>query len=355
MSQPQCQEEAYGDQRRTQIVRPGTGESRATLLTASDLTPEKTIWVSVTREGLISRTAENKLPRLSGRAAPAWLLRANTRDTLYLVNELGEAAAIAVHVLPETQNLQDGVAITRISSLPARHPLAAIFNLPSKDQLADDWYVMTVSRGGMVKKSAIHEVPGPSAGTFTLVKVNEGDRLGWIRLTDGKAELIMATASGMAIRFAETEVRAMGLIAAGVMGIKLKVGDEVVSVDIVPPRGEVYLQRSDGHAKRVLLKHFPKQGRYGQGVIAWKVSPGQPLVGMLVGKGTTRATVHLLKLSAKAIRLDSAPLRTSPARGKSVIPIKAGDQVLAINSYWDPPRPIKVASKKKRRPRRKNK
>ncbi len=333
--------EAHGDVRRTQIVHLGEGESQAQLLTASDLTPEKTIWVSITPDGLISRTSENKLPRLSGKTAPGWVLRANTRDTLYLVDEQGDAAALAVHILPETNRLEQGVDLTRISPLTGRHPLAAAFSLPPKDQLAENWFALTVTRGGMIKKSGLDELPGPAAKTFSLAKVNDGDRLGWVHLTDGSADILMATASGMTIRFREEEVRPMGLVAAGVMGIKLRVGDEVVGAELVPPKGTIYLQRSDGHAKRINVRQFPRQGRYGQGVIAWKMSPGQQLAGLATGRDTTRAILHLLKLSAKAVRLDSAPVRTRPAQGKEVVALKAGDRVMAVAVPSIPPRPVR--------------
>jgi DNA gyrase/topoisomerase IV subunit A len=332
--------EAYGDARRTLIVQLGEGETKATVLTASDVTPEQTTWIAITPEGLISRTPANKLPRLSGRHAPGWLLRASTRDTLYLVTEDGTAAAIAAHVVPEARSPESGAPFYRISPLSEEDLLGGVVCLPPKEQLAEDWYVTTFTRNGMVKKSAVSELPGPSAQPFALAKVNEGDRLAWIRLSDGQSEIFLATAHGMAIRFAEADVRPMGLVAAGVLGIKLKAGDEVVGADLLPQPYEVYLQRSDGHAKRVKAKEFPTQGRYGQGVIAWKLPGGLRLVGMAIGKGTTRVTLHLLKLTAKAVRLDNAPLRTRPANGRKVVEVKTRDQVVDLTFPWDPPRPL---------------
>ena len=76
-------------------------------------------------------------------------------------------------------------------------------------------------------------------------------------LTDGKKEILLATASGMAIRFSEDDVRPMGLVAAGVNGIKLEVGDEVVGAEVLPAPGEIFLMSTDGKAKRVEEKDFP--------------------------------------------------------------------------------------------------
>ena len=106
----------------------------------------------------------------------------------------------------------------------------------------------------MVKKSAFEELPGPTAQPFVFVKINQDDRLGWVTLTDGKSDILLATQYGMAIRFSEDDVRPMGLVAAGVMGIKLQAGDGVVGLQLVPKRGEILMVASDGSGKRVTGK-----------------------------------------------------------------------------------------------------
>ena len=163
----------------------------------------------------------------------------------------------------------------------------------------EGWYVFTATQQGMLKKTSLEELPGPTGHSFTLVKVNEDDKLGWVRLTDGKAEILLVTADGMAIRFHEDEVRPMGLVAAGVGGIKLGARDLVIGMELIPRRGDILLVTSDGKAKRVPPDQFPRQGRYGQGVIAWKLPRTSQLVGVAAGKPNTRLTLLLDKLSPK--------------------------------------------------------
>jgi DNA gyrase subunit A len=347
----QIVKETYADRRRTQIIRL-EGDRKAAPVRITDLTPAESVWAMISPEGLVSRTLEDKPPRISGSEAPGWLLHVNTQDTLYLGAENGNAAAIPVHSLPESQKPSEGIPLTQISPLSGRDKLAVVFSLPPKDKLADDWYVVTATRGGMVKKTAITELPGPAATTFTLVKVNDGDRLGWVNFSDGKKDVLIVTTKGMAIRFSEDEVRPMGLVAAGVLGIKLKVGDEVIGMGLLPQHGEVFLLGSNGKAKRVTQADFPKQGRYGQGVVAWKLSPGVRLVGTVVDKGTTRATLQLAKYAAKMIRLDDAPVRKRTAtRGATVLELKAGDRIVGFSVPWQVPRPIANPVKKQRRKR----
>lgn len=330
--------DTFGDPRRTQIVNIAEGKSAATLLTATDLVPEHFVWVMATADGLVGRTAEDKLPRLSGRDVAAMLVRANTRDTLYLAAESGEAAAIPMHILPQVTKPSEGVPFHTISPLPASRRLAAVFALGPRAERAEDWFILTTTRLGMVKKTSLPELPGPAAQAFILARVNPEDRLGWVHFTDGQAEVMLVTANGMAIRFKEAEVRPMGLVASGVMGLKLQAGDEVVGAILAPERGEVFLVASDGTAKRVPATDFPTQGRYGQGVIAWKLPRGVKVAGVATGKGTTQVTLHQATLAPKTIRLDDAVRQGRAARGKSILDVKQADRVVGITVPWDQPR-----------------
>jgi len=326
---------AYADKRRTQIVSLSR-RTKKTPLTTTELLPEQVVWVGVTNEGILARSRDDKPPRPSGNDAPRLLVRAASTDTLVLVSERGAAAAVAVHTLPEAGKLSEGAPFYKVTPLKEGDKLAAIFALPSKrGSLPEESCVLTVTRGGMVKKSLVSELPGPSAQTFTLVKVNDGDSLGWAALTDGRKEILLATAQGLAIRFAEEEVRPMGLAAAGVNGIKLGVSDEVIGCQILPATGEIFIIASDGKAKRVEQKDFPAQGRYGKGVIAWELPPRVTLAGLASGKGNAVITLHLAKAAPKSTRLDAAPLRKRAAvRGESVVEVKAGDAVMGVTEGW---------------------
>ena len=326
---------AYADRRRTQIVSLKAGESGSATLTQGDLTPQNKVWISVTREGLVSRSLDEKPPRISGREAPYWLVSANTRDTLYLVSEQGDTAALPVHSVPEQETPSQGVPAHKISVLREADRLAAVFTLPRREDRPAGWFVLTATRQGMVKKTTIDEVPGPAARVFPLVKVNEGDRLGWVRLTDGKGDVLLVTTNGMAIRFKEVDVRPMGMAAAGVGGIKLQALDELAGMEILPPQAEVLMVNSQGKAKRVSAAQFPIQGRYGLGVAAWKQTRTTRLVGIAVGGSTTQVTLHLDKLAPKSLRFDEAPAQTRVAAGKSVVDLKAGDSLVDLSITWD--------------------
>ena len=344
--------ETYGDRRRTHIVSVKEGKPKAAVLSTTEMVPEKFIWLAVTVDGLISSALEEKPPRLSGKEAPAWVIKTNTRDTLYLICENGEAAAIPVHAIPEAENPLDGVPLSKVTPLKEDHRLATVFTLPTRTGRADDWssfedwFVLTASLQGYIKKSPINELPGASANVFTLVRINQGDRLGWLQLTNGQNEVLLVTNNGMAIRFSEEEVRPMGLVAAGVMGIRLQGDDLVAGMELLPKQGDVFMITDAGRARRVETNQFPKQGRYGQGVVAWKLAAREKIIGMTIGKGTIRGTVFLKKLLPKVIRLDEAPLQNRAAtRGSVIQEVKTGDEITRFSSPFETPHPI---PKKKR-------
>src|SRR5512134_1191092 len=301
----------YGDRRRTQIINLSANGQASKALTARDLLPEQQVWIGVTEEGLVSRTHDDKQPRQSGNDAPRWLVKTSTTDTVYFVAKSGRAAAVAAHILPQTDKLSQGTLFHRVTPLTENDSLAAVFSLPSrKSALPEETCVITATKLGLIKKSLISELPGPSSQAFVLVRVNEGDRLISVGLTDNKKkEILLVTALGMAIRFKEDDVRPMGLVAAGVNGMKLEDKDEIVGMEILPAEGEIFLLTNDGKAKRVDEKDFPTQGRYGKGVIAWELSGKTKLVGVVADKPNHMATIHLSKGAPKSTRLDVAGLR----------------------------------------------
>jgi len=329
--------EQYADRRRTQIINLSENGKAAKTLTARDFMPQQQVWIGVTEDGLVSRTHDDKQPKHSGNDAPRWLVKASTTDTVYFVAKSGRAAAVAAHILPQAEKLSQGTLFHRVSPLQDSDSLAAVFTLPSrKSALPEETCVITATKLGMIKKSLVSELPGPSSQTFVLVRVNEGDRLIEVGLTDNKSkDILLATARGMAIRFKEDEVRPMGLVAAGVNGLKLADKDEVVGMEILPAEGEIFFITSEGKAKRVEQKEFPVQGRYGRGVIAWDLSEKVRLAGVVVDKPNHMATIHLTKGAPKSTRLDEVAIRKRAAtKGDVVVEVKPGEEVVSINVGW---------------------
>ncbi len=328
-------QKSFADKRKTNIIGMKEGGSLSQMLTVTDLMDSEEVWIGVNEAGEIARSNASTSPWMSGKDAPEWLLKCDTHHTLYLVTDTGRAAAIPVHSVPEAAQISEGTPVHKISALNPDDNLASIFSLPQKSQLNDSTFITTVTRAGMLKKSGATDLPGPSAQTFQLCKVNEGDILGWVLQSNGISDFILATSKGFCIRFNEDEVRPIGLVAAGVAGIKLGVGDEVVNISCINKDHAVVLLTTDGRAKRTPAKDYPTQGRYGMGVIGWKMTPGKHIAGLVVGDNSDKFIVHFMKSISKSKKIDEIPQAGRAAQGKMVMEVKPGDQVIGITTIWD--------------------
>jgi DNA gyrase subunit A len=180
----------------------------------------------------------------------------------------------------------------------------------------------------MVKRTEAEALPGPSGRTFQAIKLNEGDRLGWVRWSPGKDNLILVSSGGLAIRFSEEEVRPVGLQAAGVLGMRLEAKERLVGADLEKQGSELLLVTANGLAKRTPVNQFPKQGRHGRGIRAWK--SGAALAGSGVGDPSDHGVILFGRAAGKSARLEDVPRRARAAAGAKFAEVKANDRVTAV-------------------------
>lgn len=324
----------YTDPRRTQIIQMDEGETAVDLLTTSDVMPEEQVWVAISPDNRIARSSDDKSFRQWGIGAPKMVLHTTTHQTVYIVADNGEAAALNVHALPVASDLEKGALVSSVTPFDSNAKIKLLVSTPAENN-EEDGYILSVTKQGMVKRSLLNELPGPSAHLFTLVKVNAGDELLSLLFTKGNEDLLIATRSGMGIRFSEEEVRSMGLVAAGVNGIKLRDGDEVVGAGIASRKGDILFISNLGNGKRIDPDEFPVQGRYGLGVIAWKLPDDELVAGMMIGLKTHNGVVHFKDAASRLVRVSDAPSCKRTQKGASVIDVKKGDQIVELTVPLD--------------------
>jgi DNA gyrase/topoisomerase IV subunit A len=174
-------------------------------------------------------------------------------------------------------------------------------------------------------------------------------------LSKGDGEVFLVSAQGQSIRFKEEEVRAMGAAAAGVQGIKITGADDrIVAMDIVQPKGEALVISDIGLGKRVPMKDFPTQGRYGQGTVAMPVKGKSAIVGLLIADPDTKFVLVTSKGGGRVAKLDEAPKRSRTARAGTVVtpkPNELVERVVAMTPRFEvqlpePPKPAKPVGAK---------
>lgn len=325
----------FGDRRKTQIVMLKQGKAANDLLTVKEVTPVENVWISMTKEGKIAKMAEKNPPRLGGRDAPISILKTDSHQNLYIVSRSGKCACLGIQSLGLVEEFEQGQDVHRVTAFEEGDTPVGMFCLSQEQRNTPSLCVTTLTKLGMIKKSMTSELPGPSSDVFALCKVNEGDELGWVMVNETETQYLLLTKLGMSIRFTGDDVRAMGLVAAGVNALKLSAQDQVVGFVEVGQGLDVFAVSSDGKGWRMPETVFPVQGRYGQGVNTCKLKPGSKVVGLAVGKKNTQIALHLKKAAAKMIRLDEIPTGNRATQGKTLVELKSDDEVQRIVAVLD--------------------
>ena len=323
----------YGDRRRTDIVSAqGARKSGST----AELVAAENVWVVVTRDGKIARLQGARRPGL-GRATPLLVVRASTRDTLFLITAQGRAAALQVQTVPVAEEVGQGVPWSSVCALEAGARVVGGVAFPAAARTGNG-SLLLAARSGMLKKIALADLPVPAAQTARVMTVGEGDQLIGARLAQPDSEIVLATAAGLAIRFRSEQVRAMGMAAAGVQGIKLGgAHDRVVGMDVARARGEVLLVTASGEGKRIAVDDLPLQGRNGKGVTALKLAAGGLLAGAVVGMADDDVAVVTASGKAKVVKLDKLPRRTRAARTIALGLFGDKEQVAQLVHFYEAP------------------
>jgi DNA gyrase subunit A len=266
--------ETYGDARRTEINRDHLD------LTTEDLIEPQDVVVTLSHAGYAKSqpVTEYQTQRRGGRGRSATSVKdedfveklfvANTHDTVLCFSNRGKVYWLKVYQLPQAGHNARGKPMVNLLPLEEGEKINAV--LPVK-QYDEQHFVFMATSQGTVKKTPLTAFSRPRTSGIIAVDLRDNDRLVGVALTDGQRDIILCTSGGKAIRFHEEEVRPMGRDAAGVRGVKLDAGQELIAL-IVCGEGNVLTASENGYGKLTPLDDFPRHGRGGQGVIALQTS-----------------------------------------------------------------------------------
>ena len=266
-------EETHGDDRRTEITNIG-----ATGFDMEDLIPDEDMVITVTRTGYVKRIAVDtyRAQRRGGRGLRGmttkeedWvehLFVASAHDTLMIFTRQGQCYWLKVWQIPIGSRQSRGKPIVNLLNIGKGEDIASIVPIREFD---DEHYLFFATKLGRVKRTVLSAYGNIRSVGLNGININEGDELIDVRVTDGEGEVVLATRDGKAIRFAEMDAREMGRATAGVGGIRLQEGDEVVGM--VPVRmdegANLLAVTERGIGKRTNFAEYRIQGRYGQGIL----------------------------------------------------------------------------------------
>ncbi len=331
----------YGDARRTQIIE-DTGE-----ITLEDLVQVEDVAVTVTRGGYLKRTAVDTYRRQSrggkGRIGMGTraedvvehLIVASTHAYLLIFTNKGRVYWLKIYNIPDAGTTGKGKHASSLMNLqPDESPTAF---LPVKEFVAGKFIVM-VTKQGTIKKCELTEFDNPMSRGIIAIGLEEGDELLGARLTDGSNYIFLASHEGMACRFSEEDVRAMGRPAFGVRGMELEEGDYLVGMEVVGKDGLILSISENGYGKRTPLVDYRLTARGRKGVINMKTTPK---IGKVVGILSVKEDSELMIITKQGqiIRIDSGEIRQAgrSTQGVRLVHCEEGDQVAAAGLIPEAP------------------
>jgi DNA gyrase subunit A len=336
----QALREAYGDERRTRITVETHEE-----LKEEDLVADEPVLITITQKGYIKRVSATlyRTQARGGRGVSGQTVRdedevlmlipARTLHTLLFFSDRGKVYSEKVYQLPDAGRTDKGIPIVNILALDSGERITAAVAVPNFSQA--EYLVMSTVRG-RVKRSALSEYSSVRPSGVIAITLEEGDELGWVRMTNGKEEILFVTARGQALRYSETAIRPVGRQAAGVTGINLKAGDRVAAMEVVEPQGYLLVITEQGFGKRTPLVDYPVKGR-GTGGVAAADSKSMDRIGPVALARVVQEDDEVAVMSANGVVLrlkaNSISISSRAARGVHLINLGKGDTVGSLARF----------------------
>ena len=277
--------EKFGDERKTKIVA-AEGE-----IDVEDLIKEEQTVVTLTHLGYIKRMPLDtyKSQKRGGKGISGMTTReedfvkqiftSSTHDMILFFSNKGKLYKLRGYEIPEAGRTAKGTAIVNLLSLEPGEKISAVIPIQN---FAEDKYLLMATKHGLIKKTSLKEYDTTRKTGLQGITLKENDELIGVRLTDGQDNVVLVTKNGLCITFDEKEVRPIGRVSQGVIGIRLEDDDEVIGMESVIAGGKATLLTitENGFGKRTELDEYRVQLRGGKGVVTYKITPK---TGKLVG------------------------------------------------------------------------
>ncbi|WP_085831826.1 DNA gyrase subunit A [Clostridium merdae] len=265
----------FGDERRTEIATI-SGE-----VDIEDLIPQEECVLTMTNFGYVKRQKVDTyhIQRRGGRGVSGMTRREedvatemfviNSHDYVMFFSNLGRVYRLKCYEVPEGSRTSKGINIANLLPLSAGESVTSMLRVPEFDE---ESYLVMATKNGIIKRTALSAYNTARKGGVIAIDLDEGDALSWVRRTDGSSEMLVATKKGMAIRFRETDVRAMGRTARGVKAITLKEGDCVTGLSTIREGGLVLTVSETGYGRLSPITDYRTQTRGGKGLLNYHVA-----------------------------------------------------------------------------------
>jgi DNA gyrase subunit A len=328
----------FGDERRTKII-PYDGD-----VTNEDLIAEEDVVVTITRGGYAKRTKTDlyRSQKRGGKGVRGAALRQDdivehffvttTHHWLLFFTNKGRVYRAKAYELPDAGRDARGQHVANLLAFQPDERIAQVFDLRDY-QVAP--YLVLATRAGLVKKTRLEEYDSPRSGGIIAINLRDDDELISAQLVGPDDDLLLVSRKAMSVRFTATDeqLRPMGRATSGVIGMRFRDGDELLSMDVVRPGADLVVATGGGYIKRTNVEEYRRQGRGGYGIIAAKVTEDR---GNLVGSLIVHVGDEVLAITSSGGVIRTRVTESDPritgrdTMGVRLINVTDGDSVVAI-------------------------
>lgn len=334
--------EKYGDERRTQIL------PEANEITIEDLTPNVPMAVFITRQGYLKRISldtferQNRACRGKGGMKTKenddveHFFTAKMHDKVLFFSSKGVCYSLNVYDFPEGSRQAKGLPVINLLPIEQDEQITAVVPVSSFDE---DKNLIMLTKMGYIKRISLDTFKSIRRNGIIAIGLEDEDCLCWVKEAKDNEEVLIGTSSGMAIRFAISDLRPLGRSARGVNSMKLRSGDTIIGCDIVPRDydADLLVVTSDGFGKRSKLSEFRPQNRGGLGLIATKFKTSKSrLVALTIVAENDEIMVVTANGIVTRIKASDISRQGRPATGVKIQSLDDNDQVAGINKIVDP-------------------
>jgi len=326
--------EAYGDERRTQIL-----EEQAEIC-LEDMLADEDMVVTISHGGYIKRSPLHlyRSQRRGGKGSTGmatkeedyveYLFVASTHSQILFFTNQGRVHWLKVHQIPQLGRAAKGRSISNLLALFPQERITAM--IPVRD-FKDGHYLIMATRRGIVKKTILPAYANPRSGGIIGIDLEEGDELIGVGITRGEEHIFLGTRGGFSIRFSERDVRPIGRTGRGVRGIELREGDQVVGMEVLAEGSSILAVTENGYGKRTDLPEYRIQRRGGKGIINIRTTKRN---GEVVGLMQVSPQDHLMMISQEGrisrLRVGEIRVVGRNTQGVKLQGLEEGDRVAAV-------------------------
>ena len=332
--------EKFGDERKTQII------AKTDEINVEDLIKQEDQIVTITHKGYIKRMAIDtyRTQKRGGTGVKGAnsveddfftdIFTADTHSTILFFTSRGLVFSTKVYNIPEGTRTSKGRNLVNLLQLPSGEKIKEVVRIPKS---LENQFLIFATERGIVKKTSLTEYRNIKQSGLRAIKIQDGDCLLNVRVTDGSQDVLLCSSSGKIIRFPESDCRPQGRVSQGVKGITINDDERIIGMELIDDNVEILSVTENGYGKRTISSQYRKQSRGGKGILAMRLTEKNGEI-VQIKPVTDKDDLVIITDKGQVIRTKIAgiSLLGRTTQGVRIIRLKQSEKVVAVEKIVDP-------------------